>query len=268
MDEPARKRRRTNSPQEPERQSSPLRKPPRRPSFASPTKASLARNYPNLLPPTSTKGETSKSGSRSGVLARGKQARAFVLGETDSQGDSNQNVLEDTAEPATAVQQRFSRTGKETPRAGKTAGSKTTPTFTNPVDEDEGDLPMTPSQRGLQEQDVPRRGVLFSSPSKRPPRVKDPVKQSPLKPKARTIQADTVAQPAEEIPDEIQEPDAAETKQGPDPEVEAKKQEKARLQREVEQLEAQVARCTEEIAQEQQRAPEQALRSTERSALT
>lgn len=48
MDEPPRKRRKTSSPIR--APTSPLRKPPRRPSFASPTKASLARSYPTLLP--------------------------------------------------------------------------------------------------------------------------------------------------------------------------------------------------------------------------
>jgi hypothetical protein len=49
MDEPSRKRRKTSSPAP----SSPRGQPARRRSFASPTKASLARNYPSLLPPQS-----------------------------------------------------------------------------------------------------------------------------------------------------------------------------------------------------------------------
>jgi hypothetical protein len=45
----------------------------------------------------------------------------------------------------------------------------------------------------------------------------------------------------------------------PDPEVEKRKQEKARLQREVAELEVQVSRCIEEIVKEQQRDPGRAL---------
>jgi hypothetical protein len=53
----------------------------------------------------------------------------------------------------------------------------------------------------------------------------------------------------------------------PDPEVERRKQEKARLQREVEELESQVSRCIEEVIKEQRRGPEDSLRPPERDSL-
>ncbi|KAH6616630.1 hypothetical protein C7974DRAFT_48481 [Boeremia exigua] len=83
MDEPPRKRRKASSPlQAP---SSPLRKPPRRPSFASPTKASLARNYPNLLP--------TRTPPRDDIYARTKQAGASILDEhSDSPADGVEEV--------------------------------------------------------------------------------------------------------------------------------------------------------------------------------
>lgn len=267
MDEPARKRRKTNSPEERERQSSPLRKPPRRPSFASPTKASLARSYPNLLRPTSAGGEASRPTSRGDILARGKQARAFVLGQTDTQQEANPEAIEEKGGDTTAAaQEPLSKLQNVTPRARKLVEHRSTATHTHPVDEDDADLPTTPSQRGLEEQDEPRRGILFSSPSKRqPPRIKDPVKQSPLKPRAPPVHNGPIAQSVEvgQGEKDVQ----AQKMSPPDPEVARRKQEKAQLQRELEDLESQMSRCTEEIAKEQRRVPDEALRSTERAEL-
>jgi type II secretory pathway component PulM len=56
-------------------------------------------------------------------------------------------------------------------------------------------------------------------------------------------------------------------RQPPDPEIERRKQEKARLQREVEELEAQVSRCIDEVVKEQRRGPEDSLRPPERDSL-
>lgn len=256
MDEPTRKRRKTSSPAE--RASSPLRKPPRRPSFASPTKASLARNYPNLLPsrPASA-GSPSRPSSRGDILARGKQARAFVLGETDAQENENQNTVPVGPQTAQNV----------TPRVRKALGRRSAPIITDSVDEEEPELPTTPSQRGLEEQDGPRRGVLFSSPTKRPPRVKNPTKQSPLQPNAPRVQKASSAQHLEDGPEDTDIDRRAEKKQPPDPEVEKRRQEKARLQREMAELEDQVSRCTAEIVREQQRSPVEALPASDRSAL-
>jgi hypothetical protein len=218
MSEPSPKRRRTHSPDG--RTSSPLRQPPRRPSFASPTKASLSRNYPNLLPSafTSRPSASPKRSAHGDISARGKQARAFGL------GDNAQEVNE------------------------------------------EPDLPNTPSHQALEESDQPPRGILFSSPSKRPPRVKNTLKQSPLKPKAPAVQSDDVTRTVEDGPVEEDTQDAVE-RLPPDPEVERRKQEKARLQREVEKLESQVSKCVDEIGKEQQRGPNEVLKPQERASL-
>ncbi|KAH7345935.1 hypothetical protein BKA66DRAFT_576811 [Pyrenochaeta sp. MPI-SDFR-AT-0127] len=266
MDEPARKRRRTNSPEEHERQSSPLRKPPRRPSFASPTKASLARNYPNLLRPTSA-GEGPRPISRSEVLASGKQARAFVLGEKDVQERFDQEIGEDSNR-TTSRPKRYSPTAQNvTPRTRKVVGQRNAPVLVGAADNEEPDLPTTPSQRGLEKPDGPRRGVLFSSPSKRPPRMKGTVKRSPPRPTASQIQTESLNPTTDNGSNEIQDQRTAEETQPPEPEVQKRRQERVRLQREIEELDAQVSRCTEEISKELQRAPGQALRPTERDEL-
>jgi hypothetical protein len=252
MNEPARKRRKTSSPAE--RSPSPLRKAPRRPSFASPTKASLARNYPNLLPnqPTSA-GSPSRP---SDLVARGKQARAFVLGETDVQETLNREDARRSNVPSS--EELLPNVQSSTPRARRTAPA---------VDEDEPELPTTPSQRGLEEQDGPRRGVLFSSPSKRPPRMKSPVKQSPLRPRAPPVQEASSNQYIEDGPQDTISQEQVGKREPLDPEVEKRKQEMARLQHELAELESQVSRCTEEIVKEQQRDPAETLRSADRTKL-
>ncbi|KAH4939245.1 hypothetical protein HBI67_064850 [Parastagonospora nodorum] len=259
MDEPARKRRRTNSPTD--RESSPLRKPARRPSFASPTKASLARNYPNLLPSRPT-----SAGSPSRP-SRGKQARAYVLGETDMQEALGRELAQWDGSGGTSP-----NVPNATPRARKT-GIKSTPRSQRTVaeeeeeEEEEPELPTTPSQRGLEELDGPRRGVLFSSPSKRPPRAKDPVKQSPLRPKAPPVQVTSPAHHLEDGPVDAKMNPRPKKMEPLDLEVEKRKQEKAKLERELAELEVQVTRCTEEIVKEQQRGPTEALRSADRTDL-
>ncbi|KAH7400776.1 hypothetical protein DE146DRAFT_653952 [Phaeosphaeria sp. MPI-PUGE-AT-0046c] len=260
MDEPARKRRKTSSPTE--GPSSPLRKPPRRPSFASPTKASLARNYPNLLPsrPT-TSGTTSRPNSRGDIFARGKQARAYIFGETDVQEQLSQEATrnDESVVEESSVQHMTPRARKpRRPQSGAIEGDTI-------AEDEEQDLPTTPSQRGLEEQDGPRRGILYSSPSKRPPRMKGPIKQSPLRPKAPPVQQVTPSQ--EDGPEEIDTEEATAKKQPPNPELEKRKQERARLEREVKELEAQVSRCAEEIVKEQQRSQDEALRASDRASL-
>jgi hypothetical protein len=213
MDEPPRKRRRTSSPAQ--GSSSPLRKPPLRPSFASPTKASLARDYPNLLPTRTPPRD---------VNLRRTQARAYGL---DKAGTAH----------------------KETGNAG----------------EEEMDLQATPSQKGLEEQESPRRGTLLLSPSKRPPRASSVVKRSPLA-KARPVHQNQLNPPVEETSNPDGQTDKAK-KQPLDPGIEKMKQERARLQREVEELEAQVSRCSYEIVTEQQRRQDVALLPTQRADL-
>jgi hypothetical protein len=221
MDEPARKRRKTSSPAP----SSPTGQPAERPSFAPPIKASLGRNYSNLPPP--------QSPARDQLRALGKQARAFVLGEADVQQGHSRDVREKLEDEQATTPSRQNTNG------------------TRRRDEAEPDLPLTPSQRGTNGQDAPR-GILFSSPSKKPPRAKGLTKQSPLQSKTSAVKQPHLAQPVEIEHDGSQ--DATGKKgQPPDPEIERRKQEKARLEHELRELEAQVSRCTQEIAKEQQR---------------
>jgi hypothetical protein len=189
------------------------------------------------------------------------------LDETDVQpGRDNQGFWEESN--ASVGAQEASGDQNTRPRARKTnpMASTSAPIDAGEVDQDEAELPETPSQKGL-EPDAPRRGVLFSSPSKRPPRVKDPVKRSPLKSKAPAVQSDGLSTSVEDGPADEDTEHARQRRQPPDPEVERRKQEKARLQREVEELEAEVSRCVEEVVKEQRRTPEEALRPTERADL-
>ena len=180
MDEPPRKRRKTSSPVRPP--SSPLRKPPRRPSFASPTKASLARNYPNLLP--------TRTSPRQDIRARGQQApELFVDG-------AGQDVEESSKRPSRA----------------------------------------------------------FSAP-----------RRSPLA-EALNVQQNQLSRPVEEALDTEGQKRGTE-KHPLDPVLEKKKKERARLQREVEELEAHVSRCTNEIQAEQKRASDVALPHAQRADL-
>ncbi|KAL1799779.1 hypothetical protein ACET3X_000121 [Alternaria dauci] len=215
MNEPPAKRRRTISPDE--QTSSPLRKPPRRPSSVSPTKASLARNYPGLM--SSSPLKVSPRRNRQGGLS-----------------------------------------ARHGPRGREESGSGL------PGD-NEPELPGTPSRNGLEYSKPPRRGILFSSPSKRPPRVKDPVKQPPPSSRAPAVQPDDITGPVEDGPVEDVTKEVVQKKQPLDPEIERRKQEKARLQREVEELEAQVSRCIDEVVKEQRRGPEDSLRPPERDSL-
>jgi hypothetical protein len=212
MNEPPAKRRRTSSASE--QPSSPLRRPPRRPSFASPTKASLARNYPNLL--TSVSPRRNRQG---GVLA----THGF-RGREESEAEL-------------------------------------------PSESDEQELPGTPLQNDRATSKQPRRGILFSSPSKRPPRVRDPVKQPPLSSRAPAVQSDDFTGSVEDGPLEDTTQELGNKRQPPDPEIERRKQERARLQREVEELESQVSRCIEEVTKEQRRGPEDSLQPLERDSL-
>ncbi|KAJ8111937.1 hypothetical protein OPT61_g5580 [Boeremia exigua] len=198
MDGPPRKRRKTSSPPQPS--PSPLRKPPRRPSFASPTKASLARNYPNLLPTRTIPHDD----------VRGGQGQA---------GDDPEDRAEEEVE-----------------------------------------LPTAASQKSPEAQQNPCRGMLFSSPSKRLTRKPNTVSRAPLE-HASAVQQDQPTRPVEKTLDmAVQEKKAKLL----DPEIERRKQEKSRLQREIEALEAQVSRCTKEIVAEQERAADDTLSPAQR----
>jgi hypothetical protein len=245
---------------------SPLKQRPRRPSFASPTKSSLARNYPGLLPgprperPSSSGLDKSNTNERADLLARGKEARAFVMGEKDTQSIARPKPAtngEKTQASASALQPRVIKPQETTPRARRAAR----PSMLDNVSEEEAELPRTPSQRTVEEQDTPRRGALYSSPSKRPPRLRDSVKPSPLKEKAPSVQQDRSEIPLDELVENrapIRKSEKVE-RPPPDPELEERKREKKRLARELKDLKDQVSRCTEEIVKIQEQSSAQSL---------
>ena len=237
MNEPPTKRRRTNSPDD--QASSPLRKPPRRPSYASPTKSHLARNYPNLLP------------SRRSTLSASPKRRRPATGQNGLQREKESDA---TLGAEQSVGEQKNGASGISLDAGE---------------DDESELPGTPSQESFKGQHQQHhRGAFFSSPSKRPPRVKGLVKQSPPRQKAPAVQSDDVTRTVEDGPTQEGTQAVAQQRQLPDPEVEKRKQEKARLQRQVEELESDLSRCVEEIAKEQRRAPDETLLSKERHDLT
>ncbi|KAL6711213.1 hypothetical protein ACN47E_005744 [Coniothyrium glycines] len=266
MNESVRKRRRTNSPQdERDRQSSPLRRPPRRPSFASPTKSSLARNYPDLLPTNPISSPARRPTSRGGIPVRGQQARASTPG--DLGGATFLHAGQGGRELGPAVDPPQTDGLNTTPRAQRPTERRHSPRSRRANDDEEPELPPTPSQRGLEEQDGPRRGILFSSPSKRPPRVRKSTKQSPSRPKAAPTQELDLTRADDDI-EMLQPHESAPVKHQPrDPDVERREQERAELRRELELLEAQVSKCSDEILQEQQRSPDDVLHSSARKEL-
>ncbi|KAF1968811.1 hypothetical protein BU23DRAFT_601951 [Bimuria novae-zelandiae CBS 107.79] len=238
-----------------DRHSSPLkeppRKPPRRPSFASPTKASLARGYPDLLQRPSFSGLPEPNG-RTDIFARGKQARAFILGDKDGASQAAPSAMQEPGEETAAGASSPHPPRPQpntTPRAERTRPRKNPKSAGIGLDE-ETDLPATPSQRETDEQYTPRPG-LFSSPSKRPPRLKGSVKQSPLQKKAPAVQRDTSEVPLDEPILDADRQVQQENRHPPDAATEEKKQEKARLTKELKALEKQVSRCVEEIAKVQ-----------------
>ncbi|KAJ4305173.1 hypothetical protein N0V90_000704 [Kalmusia sp. IMI 367209] len=237
-----------------DRSPSPLKQPPRRPSrrpsFASPTKASLARGYPDLLHRPSSSGLAATNG-HTGKLARGQQALAFVLGDrvTGSQTASTAATQNGHDTIAGAQSPRASWPQHDTtPRTQRTRPRTKDHLASNEL-EGEAELPTTPSQGALEEQYTPRPGI-FSSPTKRPPRLKHPLGQSPLQKKALAVQQDESDVPLDETINEAKarSPQALrEKKQPPDPELEEKRREKAQLIRQLQDLEKQVTKCTQEI---------------------
>lgn len=118
---------------------------------------------------------------------------------------------------------------------------------------DEAELPATPSHRDAEEGYKPRPG-LFSSPSKLPPRLNDPSRKSRTPRKAPAVHQDGRDIPTDghvrTVENEALQTDQHIT-QPPDPEVQEKEREKARLEKELRVLEQQVSKCTEEIANSQ-----------------
>lgn len=114
---------------------------------------------------------------------------------------------------------------------------------------EEADLPLTPKEQGLQEpEDTPRRGILYSSPSKRLRHNKTSAKPSPLKPKQllATSNTDTPLAnegAAEERPQTTEREEKEEQSQvAPphDPKEEGKRQEKERLLLQLKRLQDEV----------------------------
>lgn len=234
MDEPVRKRRRTVSPSERDRQSSPLKKPPRRPSFASPTKSSLARNYPDL------------------VRAKSAAAPAVRPSKEGNHGPARGEQGEGMEDQDTVFRAERKLRRSPIPRADRN-GNGTGVSATRPVQSPE-DGPD------------PRDRHSGPSPSKQHNLLTNPVEQSPSRPKSHSVLKDNL--PVKDGPiGQVDTPDVIQSRELPDPEVEKRRQEKVRLQREIELLESHVAQCAEEIVKEQQRSPDQSLQAQERTNL-
>ncbi|KAF2262771.1 hypothetical protein CC78DRAFT_582214 [Lojkania enalia] len=266
MDEPASKRRKTSPPEDRVRETSPLKKPPRRPSFSSPTKASLARSYPNLVP------LPSKPESRSGTLNPGNQALSNLFGRNQENPTAEGDGADDLRGQAKAgaEQRRSSRNQNVTPRRTRTQSRTSMPL--GDVEEEEDGLPTTPSGRASQQQDTPRRGILFSTPSKRPPRSRDPVKQPPQKSSPRhggahaeLIRGSIQGGFEQALEDDVDELAPEKEKRRFNPQLEQKKQEKERLLRELQSLEQDIAQTLKEVRKE--RSGYEALQPRERENL-
>ncbi|KAF2191149.1 hypothetical protein K469DRAFT_622585 [Zopfia rhizophila CBS 207.26] len=257
MDAPQPKKRKTSPPEETDRASSPLKKPPRRPSFASPTKASLARYNPNLLPrPASSGSAVSRPNSRGEVLTRGQQAHAFVLGESEALHTASDVTQSDDQDQAVAGADQQSPRDRAPSSRMTGRGTRVSAPPGDSEEEDAG-LPISPSARALEQQDTPRRGVLFSSPSKRPPRLKVMAKKPAAisKPRLQSIRSSRAR--SKEVDDEAaekEEPKGETKKKEPqNPELEKKKQEKAKLLSELDELESEVSEFTKLVHEEQER---------------
>ena len=192
------------------------------------------------------------------MLARGKEARAFILGEKarDSQA-GGESITRDRDEAVAGAQLPPAPVPRQsiTPRAQRTKAHVPSTEAELEADENEeaADLPTTPSQRTAEEQYTPRPG-LFSSPSKRPPRLKKTPTQSSLHKEPFSVEQTEPGVTLNEPPQNIED-DAQSKKQGkqqpPDPMVEEKKREKARLEKELQHLEEQVSRFTKAISKHQ-----------------
>lgn len=179
-----------------------------------------------------------------------KDAPAAAPPGTQAQGDSVQkNINAQIARELETVARRSFLAYE------KIVGSET------PAEEQEAELPLTPSQRGTQDvgSHTPR-GILYSSPSKRAKRSKVLAKKlnsSPSKPRDKTPNRDetdrqtqpevAASQPEAGIPDAEQATAAGPGKAGQvtgtaHQESEAKQQEKDRLLQEMKVLETQVKR--------------------------
>ena len=205
------------------------------------------------------------------MLARGQEARAFVMGEKDGNTKPMLATATNEGEHQTSrhvPQPRVSKPHDVTPRARRTM-APSRPSGPGDLAEDEGDLPVTPSQMTAEERDTPRRGALYSSPSKRPPQLRDSLKSSSLISRAPAVQQGPSDMALDAFVGIDVMPKNAEKqgKQPPNPELEKRKLERFRLSRELEILESEISRCSEQIVQIQEQSETQVLQPVEREGL-
>ena len=258
MTSPSPKRRKTSPTGSVPGNLSPARKTPTRASFLSPTKASLARSNPRLLPrPTSAGSRDSRPNSRGEAIARAQEARAYILGDLEKaqpvpnvQAEQRES-LEDAPQALPGAEAEREAPNKQTVSENgvTTSQKRQEPSVNHRVPEEEADLPLTPKEQGLQElEDTPRRGILYSSPSKRLRRNKTSAKPSPLKPKQLLAISNTDTSlandgTAEERPQTTERDKKEEQSQvAPphDPKEEGKRQEKERLLLQLKRLQDEV----------------------------
>ncbi|KAF2086790.1 hypothetical protein K490DRAFT_57687 [Saccharata proteae CBS 121410] len=189
------------------------RTPPRRPSFMSPTRASMSRFNPDLAArPRSAGRELVED-----VIERGQGIRKYILGETDAQPDTQPDAQPDARTGATPAEQDVDSTTRRphsepdpiqaavneqvSQESVRHAARVQTDRGLYPPELSDDDLPIASSHLGspLTKPDPPPRGALFSSsPSKKPrrnkalgqrlsasPRKPSALRSSPLKPAAR-----------------------------------------------------------------------------------
>ncbi|OCL08743.1 hypothetical protein AOQ84DRAFT_354346 [Glonium stellatum] len=246
MASPSPKRRKTSPTGSVPGNLSPMRKTPTRASFLSPTKASLARFNPELLPrPTSAGSGDPRPHSRGEAIAHGQEAHAYILGNPEKVQPAPNVQIEQPESREDALQassgaevEREASNRQPVSKNGAASLQKGEESTVNPrAQEEEADLPLTPKEQGLRgPEDTPRRGILYSSPSKRLRRNKTSAKPSPLKPKQPSVTAYNDASLADgatgERPlaigrgEKDKQPQAAPP---PHPKEKAKKQEKERL---------------------------------------
>ncbi|KAF2712191.1 hypothetical protein K504DRAFT_452418 [Pleomassaria siparia CBS 279.74] len=259
MDEPARKRRRTTPPEERERYSSPLKEPPRRPyfqessplkksakrppSFASPTKASLARVNPTLL---STLATTRRNGRGEGLNKVKQAVQTEYNGTKDRMNVDGGPVVQShelVQASAGAEQQNVFQLRNTMPRSQRM-------TTSSPTDLEEEDETALQSVRTSMHQDSLPGDAMFSSPSKRPSLGKVTTNDPLLNPIVQQRHKGKRARPLDEpVANENPRDGPRERRQPPDPELEKRMREKKQLSIELERLEVEVKECAEVIGQ-------------------
>ncbi|KAB2577032.1 uncharacterized protein LTHEOB_391 [Lasiodiplodia theobromae] len=185
------------------------RTPPRRPSFLSPTKASLARFNPEILSRrASTTSAVAEPDEPSRSPGRGQRALAYVLGE------SHQNPDDGNAAPAAqqhGEERRHSIGGRLLPSrdvlqaAAADQLAQESAAHAERRTDVEDDLPTFPKGSPAARPDLPPHAGLFSSPSKKARRNKSLGQRlsSPFKPRELPLRpepADREAQAGAENP--------------------------------------------------------------------